>query len=147
MPWTNVETAVERLGVDRIDHGYTVLENPAFTRRCVEKGIVFTVVPTNSYYLRSLAPERWASEHPIPFMYKQGLKIHPNTDDPALHRVTPTQAWQMMMLHFGFGLDHLREFMMNGLDGAWIDEPTRRQWRTEWGARFDDLRRNLARPA
>lgn len=147
MPWTNVETAVDLLGVDRIDHGYTVLENPAFAQRCAEKGILFTVVPTNSYYLRTLPPERWASEHPIRFMYQQGLKIHPNTDDPTLHKVTPTQAWHMMMQHFGFGLDQLREFMLNGLDGAWIDEQTRQQWRTEWCASFDALRSRLAEPA
>ena len=73
MPWTHVETAIEMLGVQRVDHGYTVLQNPAYARRCAERGIVFTVVPTNSFYLRTLAPERWALDHPIPFMYKQGL--------------------------------------------------------------------------
>ena len=59
MPWTNVETALDLLAVDRIDHGYTVLDNPALTQRCAERGIVFTVVPTNSHYLRTLPPERW----------------------------------------------------------------------------------------
>jgi adenosine deaminase len=147
LPWTQVETAVELLGVDRIDHGYTVLENPAFAQRCAQKGIVFTVVPTNSHYLRTLPPERWASEHPIRFMYQQGLKIHPNTDDPRLHQVTPPQAWKMMMQDFGFGLDQLREFMLNGLDGAWLDDRTRQQWRTQWSARFDALRNDLEGPA
>ena len=140
MPWTNVETAVELLEVDRIDHGYTVLENRTFAQRCAERGLVFTVVPTNSYYLRQLPPERWAAEHPIRFMYQQGLKIHPNTDDPRLHHVTPTGAWQMMMMHFGFTLDQIREFMLNGLDAAWLDEPTRQCWRRDWSARFDALR-------
>jgi hypothetical protein len=55
-----------------------------------------------------------------------GLRIHPNTDDPTLHQVTPTQAWLMMVRDFGFGLDDLRGFMHNGLDGAWIDEDQRR---------------------
>jgi adenosine deaminase len=27
-PWVNVETALELLEVERVDHGYTVLENP-----------------------------------------------------------------------------------------------------------------------
>jgi adenosine deaminase len=145
MPWTNVETAVDLLEVDRIDHGYTALENPAFARRCADRGIVFTVVPTNSYYKRTLPPERWAADHPIRFMHQHGLKIHPNTDDPALHRVTPTQAWQMMLSDFGFGLDQLREFMLNGLDGAWMDAGTRRTWRGEWSATFDALRSRLGR--
>lgn len=143
MPWTNVETALELLGVDRVDHGYTVLENPAFARSCAERGIVFTVVPTNSYYKRTLPPGRWAAEHPIRFMHRLGLRIHPNTDDPTLHQVTPTQAWHMMMRDFGFGLDQVREFMLNGLDGAWMDASLRRRWRGEWGAEFDALRARL----
>ncbi|MGH6638849.1 MAG: adenosine deaminase family protein, partial [Polaromonas sp.] len=79
MPWTNVQTAVELLKVDRIDHGYTVVDNSAFAQQCAERGIVFTVVPTNSYYLRTLAPERWALDHPIRRMPDLSLRIHPNT--------------------------------------------------------------------
>lgn len=140
MPWTNVRTAVELLKVDRIDHGYTVVDAPEFAHRCAQAGIVFTVVPTNSYYLRTLAPERWAQDHPIRRMPALGLRIHPNTDDPTLHHVTPTQAWGMMVRDFGFGLDDLRGFMFNGLDAAWIDDTTRRDWRQQFAASFDALR-------
>lgn len=140
MPWTNVRTAVELLKVDRIDHGYTVIDNPAFAQECADRGIVFTVVPTNSFYLRTLSPDRWALDHPIRQMPKLGLRIHPNTDDPTLHHVTPTQAWASMQRDFGFTADDLRGFMHNGLDAAWIDDSTRRQWRSDWSQRFDDLR-------
>jgi adenosine deaminase len=146
MPWTNVRTALELLQVDRIDHGYTVVDEPAFAQQCAEGGVVFTVVPTNSYYLRTLAPERWALDHPIRRMPGLGLRIHPNTDDPTLHHVTPTGAWRMMVRDFGFGLDDLRGFMHNGLDGAWIDDTQRRRWRAEWSTAFDVLRAALSKP-
>ncbi|MGJ7610850.1 MULTISPECIES: adenosine deaminase family protein [unclassified Variovorax] len=143
MPWTNVRTALDVLQVDRIDHGYTVVDQPDFARQCAERGVLFTVVPTNSYYLRTLAPERWALDHPIRRMPGLGLRIHPNTDDPTLHKVTPTEAWLMMVRDFGFGLDDLRGFMHNGLDGAWIDDAQRREWRTQWSEAFDSLRARL----
>ena len=143
MPWTNVRTAVELLEVDRIDHGYTVVDNPGFAEQCAERGIVFTVVPTNSYYLRTLAPDRWALDHPIRRMPGLGLRIHPNTDDPTLHHVTPTQAWHMMVRDFGFDVDDLRGFMLNGIDAAWIDERERARLRTEWSAEFDSLRAGM----
>jgi adenosine deaminase len=143
MPWTNVRTAVDVLKVDRIDHGYTVVDNPQFARRCAERGIVFTVVPTNSYYLRTLEPQRWALDHPIRRMPALGLRIHPNTDDPTLHHVDPTRAWQMMVDDFGFGLDDLRGFMLNGIDAAWIEPAQKRQWRSEWAARYDSLRAGM----
>jgi adenosine deaminase len=140
MPWTHVQTAVDLLQVDRIDHGYTALDNPAFARRCAERGIVFTVVPTNSYYRRTLPPARWALDHPIRRMPAAGLRVHPNTDDPTLHFVDPTRAWAMMTGNFGFGLEDLRDFMLNGLDAAWIDAGTRRDWRADALAQFDALR-------
>ncbi len=140
MPWTNVRSAVELLKVDRIDHGYTVVDAPAdFIGRCVDAGIVYTVVPSNSYYLRTLTPERWALDHPIRRMPGLGLKIHPNTDDPALHHISPTQAWAAMHLDFGFSIADVRSFMLNGLDAAWIDASTRRDWRASFSAAFDRL--------
>ena len=142
MPWHNVRTAIEVLQVDRVDHGYTIVDAPDYARECAERGIVFTVVPTNSYYLRTLPPERWAQDHPIRAMRALGLRVHPNTDDPTLHHVTPTRAWAMLARDFGYTLDDLRECLLNGLDAAWIDDSTRRAWRAEWAAAFD-----AARPA
>ena len=141
--WKNIETAIDMLRVDRIDHGYTVIDNHALTRRCAESGIVFTVVPTNSYYMRTLADERWALDHPIRKMPALGLRVHPNTDNPTLHKVTPTRAWLMMVEDFGFRLDDIRNFMHNGLDAAWIDDGQRTAWRREWTREFDALRAKL----
>jgi adenosine deaminase len=137
MPWTNVRTAVDVLQVDRLDHGYTVVDAPEYARELAERGIVFTVVPTNSYYLRTLPPERWALDHPIRRMRELALRLHPNTDDPTFHHVTPTEAWQMMAADFDFSIDDLRACMLNGLDAAFIDDSTRRAWRPQFEAGFD----------
>jgi adenosine deaminase len=140
MKWTNVETAIDLLHVDRIDHGYTVVDNPDFARRCADSRILFTVVPTNTYYLRTLPPDLWAARHPIRDLKRLGIRIHPNTDDPTLHNVTPTRTWHMMIEHFGCDIDDLRGFLINGLDGAWIGDDLRARWRREWLADFDALR-------
>jgi adenosine deaminase len=143
MPWQNVQSAVELLQCDRIDHGYTVVDNPALARALGERGIVFTVVPTNSYYLRTLPLDRWALDHPIRRMRELGLALHPNTDDPTLHHVTPSGAWQLMFTHLGCTIAELRGMMLNGLRGAWIDESTRRSWSAAWTVEFDALARRV----
>lgn len=139
MPWTNVQTAVDQLKVDRVDHGYTIVDNPDLARRYAERGLVFTVVPTNSYYLRTLEPERWALDHPIRAMSALGLKLHPNTDDPTLHNVTPGGAWELMHSHLGYDMADLRGMMLNGVDGAWADDDQKAAWRAGWPAEFDAL--------
>jgi adenosine deaminase len=140
MPWRNVQTALQTLQVDRIDHAYTIMDHPPLVQWARDQGMVFTVVPTNSYYLRTLPPERWALDHPIRAMLAAGLKLHPNTDDPTLHHVTPTGAWQMMMTHFGATWDDMEQFMHNGLDAAWIDDSTRQAWKKSWQTEFDGLK-------
>lgn len=140
MPWRNVETAVTLLECDRVDHGYTVVDNPEFARRCIAKNMIFTVAPTNSYYLRTLPPHRWAVEHPIRKMVALGIRVHPNTDDPAYHHITPTGAWLLMHNFLGLSLDQLRACMLNGIDGAFADETVKEQWRREWPGTFDELR-------
>jgi adenosine deaminase len=143
MPAGNVKIALDDLGVSRIDHGYTILDDPELTRRCADAGTVFTVVPTNSFYIRTLTRERWALDHPMRRMPREGLRIHPNTDDPAFHLVTPTDTWLMMVEQFGFNLDHLRQFMINGLDGAWLPDDIRQKWKKQWSREFDALRARL----
>jgi adenosine deaminase len=138
-PWRNVATVVDELEVDRVDHGYTVIDSPDLVRRCIDKGMVFTIVPTNSYYLRTLGAERWALDHPIRRMVESGLKVHPNTDDPTLHQVTPAGAWELLFSHFGYGAVELRAMMLNGLDGSWAEEDLKRHWRAQWAAEFDTL--------
>jgi adenosine deaminase len=141
--WQNVATVVDGLQVDRVDHGYTVVDNPELVKRCIDQGIVFTVVPTNSYYLRTLEPQRWAIDHPIRRMVELGLQVHPNTDDPALHHVSPAGAWELMYSHLGIGPNGLRAMMLNGIEGSWADEDRKRAWRLEWPGEFDVLAAKL----
>jgi adenosine deaminase len=101
--------------------------------------MVFTVVPSNSFISEPWRREEWAAKHPIRRMAGAGLKIHPSTDDPAFHLTNPTQCWERMVADFGSDVSDLRDFMCNGLVGAWIDEGTRRAWLSEWTAEFDEL--------
>jgi hypothetical protein len=140
MPWTNVQTAVDLLKVDRIDHGYTIIDNPDLARRYADQGLLFTVVPTNSYYLRTLEPSRWAADHPIRAMSALGLKLHPNTDDPTLHNVSPAGAWELMYSHLGYDIDDLRAMMLNGVDGSWADDDLRAAWRADGRRNSTDSR-------
>ena len=38
-----------------------------------------------------------------------------------------------------FTVADLKNFMINGIDGAWIDEETKEKWKREWSEEFDRL--------
>jgi adenosine deaminase len=143
-PARNIETALDLLECDRIDHGYTVFEIDDLLKRCRDEQIVFTIVPTNSYYNRNLRGQDFAQHHPIRHMADAGLKIMPNSDDPPLHHTDPANAYAEMVTTFGLPFDRLREFVLNGIDGAWVDEALRADWRRDWMATFDELAPSVA---
>ena len=137
--WRNVETAMDLLKADRLDHCYTIIDNPELVKVAKDRNFIFTVVPTNSYYLRTFSDEEWALKQPIRKMVEMGLRVHPNTDDPTMHHVNATQTWMLMYNFLNFSLDQLKQFMINGIDGAWIDEETKQKWKTQWSQEFDAL--------
>lgn len=137
--WRNVETAMDLLKADRLDHCYTIIDNPELVKIAKDRDFIFTVVPTNSYYLRTFTDEEWAIKQPIRKMVEMGLRVHPNTDDPTMHHVNATQTWMLMYNFLNFSLDQLKGFMLNGIDGAWIDEATKDKWKKEWSEEFDEL--------
>ena len=146
-PWINVETALDLLKCERIDHGYTIIDNPELLKRCVDEQIVFTVVPTNSYYGRTLKTETISKLHPIAQMARRGLRIFPNCDDPPLHHTDPGKAYIDMVEVFGYDLNDVRQFIINSIDGAFVDESDKKRWRIEWLKEFDSLRSKLEIPS
>jgi len=142
-PARNIETCLDLLGCSRIDHGYTIFDRPDLLKRCEDEGIVFTIVPTNSYYNRTLKGQDFTQVHPIAHMAETNLKIFPNSDDPPLHETDPANAFAEMVTTFKLPVETLREYMLTSIDGAWVDEDTKRTWRTEWSAEYDRLAADL----
>ena len=142
-PARNVETCLDLLECDRIDHGYTIVDNPELLQRCLDEQTLFTVVPSNTTYLRLLHGQDFRQVHPLRKMGDLGLRIFPNSDDPPLHHTDPGFCYIAMVRDYGFDLDAIRSFVINSIDAAWIDESDKRQWRQNWLREFDDLRAQL----
>jgi adenosine deaminase len=140
-PARNVETCLDLLGCERIDHGYHVIEDARITQRCADQGVVFSCCPRSTawvYFGKDLA------RHPIREMARRGLKIMVDCDDPPMFQTDPTSDYVAMAEHMGFGPEDLREFVLNGIDGSWLDDPTKRRWRREWSREIDALITQLA---
>ena len=138
-PARNIETALDLLRCDRIDYGYTVLQDERLLARCRDEGIIFTVVPTNSYYNRMLRGRDFSVHHPIRHMADAGLRIMPDSDDPPLHHTDPAKAHAEMVTTFRLPFERLRECVGAGIDAAWVGESTKAVWRRDWMAEFDRL--------
>ncbi len=143
--WRNVETGVELIGLDRIDHGYTIVDNPELAARYALEGVPFTVVPSNTWYLRQW-PEHaeWRRRHPIRAMGQLGLSIVPATDDWHIHATDAANCYRTLVEDFGFDLDSLRAMLEVSVRASWLPEQDKARLGDAWLAEFDALRARLA---
>ncbi|MGY1783451.1 adenosine deaminase [Geodermatophilus sp. SYSU D00698] len=79
-PPDHVWAALDRLGVERIDHGIRSLEDDGLVARLREEQIPLTVCPLSNVALRCV--DRLAG-HPLRRMLALGLAVTVNSDDPA----------------------------------------------------------------
>ena len=79
-PPAYVASALDRLGVERVDHGNRSLEDPSLVARLREEQVPLTVCPLSNLALRGI--DRLAV-HPLRRMLDAGLMATVNSDDPA----------------------------------------------------------------
>src|SRR4051812_22846139 len=75
-----VRSALDRLGVERVDHGIRSLEDAALVERLRADRVPLTVCPLSNVALRCV--DRMA-QHPLRRMLDAGLVATVNSDDPA----------------------------------------------------------------
>ncbi|WP_193105793.1 adenosine deaminase [Brachybacterium sp. FME24] len=75
---TNIETVLHSIGVERIDHGTNILENPALVDEAKQRGIGFTCCPLSNSFVTE---EMKGAE--ITTLLREGLKVSIASDDPA----------------------------------------------------------------
>jgi adenosine deaminase len=79
-PPAYVWSALDRLDVERVDHGIRSLEDPSLVARLREEQVPLTVCPLSNVALRCV--DRLA-DHPLRRMLDAGLAATVNSDDPA----------------------------------------------------------------
>lgn len=130
-PAAFVQGSVDALKVDRIDHGYNVVDDPELMERMRELGIMFTCCPSTTKYTtphRNLA----SPDHPIRRMKDAGLVVSINSDDPPMFRTDLNNEFVVAMEEMQFSPEDIKASILATIDHAWVDETTKSQWRAEW---------------
>lgn len=79
-PASFVASALDDLGVERIDHGIHVVDDPVLLRRVIEQQVPLTVCPLSNLALKCV-PD--LGGHPLIPLLRQGALVTVNSDDPA----------------------------------------------------------------
>jgi adenosine deaminase len=79
-PPAYIESALDVLAVERVDHGVRTLESSALTARLARDRVPLTVCPLSNVKLRVFPT---LAEHNLPALLAAGLVATINSDDPA----------------------------------------------------------------
>ena len=139
-PAAFIASSLDVLKVDRIDHGYNIVDDPALMSRCRDEGVAFTCCPSTTKYTT-----RWRDlsvpDHPIRRMKEEQLVVTINSDDPTMFQTDLGNEFVIVHGQLNFSLSDIKDTILAGLDGSWLDESTKRQWKAEWA---NDIDRMLA---
>jgi adenosine deaminase len=79
-PPSYIESALDVLHAERIDHGVRCVESPALVERLAREGVALTVCPLSNLKLRVFDQ---LADHNLADLLRAGIKATINSDDPA----------------------------------------------------------------
>jgi adenosine deaminase len=133
-----VVAALDVLGVDRVDHGYSILTDPALVERVADERVPLTVCPNSNVRIAN-SFER-LEDHVYPELRARGTLATLNTDDPALSDLDLGYEYASVADAFGWGWDEMVAIALDGVDGSWLDDDAKASLRERIRAAAVELR-------
>jgi adenosine deaminase len=134
----NIETALAALGVERIDHGLSILQDPELTARVSDEHVPLNVCPNSNVLIANKVPS--LAEHPFRRMREAGLLATLNTDDPAMTDLDLGKEYRSVAEALDLSFDDMAAVALDGVEAAWLDEGEKRSLRAGFEREIDALR-------
>ncbi|PPJ61415.1 hypothetical protein CBER1_09482 [Cercospora berteroae] len=116
-PAEYIKNALDVLGVERIDHGIRLAEDPDLLDRVAKAGTLLTVCPMSNVLLRCVTK---VSELPIRKFINSGVKFSINSDDPAYFGNNYIlDNYIAVQEAFGLTAVEWETICRNGIEGSW----------------------------
>lgn len=119
-PPAAIAVCLDVLGVERIDHGLSLLEDPGLTARMADERVPLTVCPTSNIVIANAYPR--LEDHPYRRMRTAGLLATLNTDDPALTDLDLGREYTSVAAAFDWGWDDMVQIALDGVEACWLDD-------------------------
>ncbi len=113
----NVREAIELIHPQRIGHGVRCVENFDVARLVRQQGVTLELCPTSNLQTGAVY---MMSYHPLLDLYRLGLKITINTDDPSVSDTTLTDEYCLAMMGTGLQIADLKVMIMTAVQASFL---------------------------
>lgn len=127
-PPAYIQSALDLLKVERIDHGVRCLEDAALTQRLARDQVPLTVCPLSNLKLRVFGSMQ---EHNLLQLLEAGLVATVNSDDPAYFGGYINDNFIAVFDALPLTLLHAQQLARNSFLAAFLDDKTRARYLDE----------------
>jgi len=137
-PAAFVRDSLDILGVERIDHGYHIVDDPDLVAICRERGTFFTCCPSTTTVT---TPWRDLSspDHAIRRMIDGGLNVTLNSDDPPMFETDLGNEYVRAATEMKLTPAELKTCALNSIRASWLDDSEKRDLLVVFEREIDDL--------
>jgi adenine deaminase len=132
-PPAYIETALDLLNVERIDHGVRCLEDPLLVRRLAQEQVALTVCPLSNIKLRVFDS---MDRHNLAALLDAGLLATVNSDDPAYFGGYLNANFIAAFEALPLGLQHAHRLARNSFAASFLEGEAKRGFLDEVDAYF-----------
>jgi adenosine deaminase len=118
----SIRAVLDVCGAERIGHGVRAVDDPSLMGELARRQIPLEVCPTSNVCL-GVAPD--LASHPFDRLYRAGLALTVNSDDPAFFGTTLTGEYLRLAQTFGYGPDELAGFAAAAVRHSFLPDPER----------------------
>lgn len=113
-----VRRTLETFGAHRIGHGVQIAKDPEVMKLIKERDVALEVCPTSNW-LTNVVPT--IQDHPIKFLFDQGVKVTLNSDDPHLMGITLPHEYEVAT-RLGFKTSELMQMNKWALEKSFLPD-------------------------
>jgi adenosine deaminase len=133
-PPAYIESALDVLHVERIDHGVRCVEDPALVARLVREQMALTVCPLSNIKLRVFGE---MDQHNLRALLDANLAATVNSDDPAYFGGYINDNFIAAFDALPLTREHARTLARNSFNASFVDAPQKQAWLDEVDAYFE----------
>jgi adenine deaminase len=125
-PAAYIESALDVLKAERIDHGVRCTESPALVQRLAAARTPLTVCPLSNTKLRVF---QRMQDHNLPALLAQGLCVTVNSDDPAYFGGYVNDNYLALFeAHPAMGVAQARQLALNSFEASFVGDGQKDAW-------------------
>ncbi len=136
----SIRSALAVCRAERIGHGVRAVDDPALVTELAERRIPLEVCPSSNVCL-GVAPS--LAEHPFDRLYRAGVPLSVNSDDPPFFDTTLTEEYRRLREAFGYGPAELAGLSIAALRHAFLDPGEAAAWEREFREEIAELGEEL----